>query len=744
VKRLALCVALAAASFATVASAGGPHHVSAGQLGGAGEVILVAQIALLLLLGRGLGEVMQRIGQPAVVGQLLAGLMLGPSLLGWVWPAAHALIFPDSAQQKSLVTGISDVGILMLLLLTGMETDIKLVRRIGGSAVAIASTGVAIPFVCGFAIAFFLPATLLANAQSRLVAAIFLGTALSISSIKIVAMVVREMNFMRRNLGQIIVASAILEDTIGWIIISLALGLAAQSGFSLKSFAGTLVGTALFLALSYTVGRRAVFHLIRWVNDTFVSEFAVVTAILVVMCVMALITQAIGVNTVLGAFVAGVLVGQSPMRSQHVDEQLRGLITAFLMPVFFGVSGLSADLTVLKDPHMALLALMFVLVASFAKLGGAFLGGRIGGLSGKESLALGCAMNARGSTEVIVATIGLTMGVLTQTLYSMIVAMAVLTTMAMPPMLRWSLRRLPISDEERERLQREEIDAESFVGQFERLLITADDSSNGKLATRIAGFIAGHRGIPLTVLKTSASATRGVTDAAPLQEEALASAKAGHRVAATEQGEGRQEVADISARVESDLDSEIIMREAGKGYDLLFVGLARMRTENGKFAPRVDAATSGFSGPIALAFAGRDVEPSEGYRILVPVNGTKASRAGAEIAFALSPASETRITALYVAERSGGFGRTFRRRDAERAVLDDAAALAERYGHGRIKKAVHTDKAPEDAILAEAKAAGTNLIVIGADRRVGASLYLGQTVERILQRWSGTLVVIGV
>jgi Kef-type K+ transport system membrane component KefB/nucleotide-binding universal stress UspA family protein len=741
------CLAAAISGMATLAAAASRTPQGTG-LGGSGEVILIAQIALLLVVGRGLGEFMQRLGQPAVVGQLLAGLILGPSLFGWVWPAAHALVFPDTSQQKNLVAGISDVGVLMLLLLTGMETDLKLVRKVGKPAAAVAAAGVAVPFACGFAMAFVLPATLLPSTQSRLVAALFLGTALSISSIKIVAMVVREMNFLRRNLGQIIVASSIIEDTIGWIIISLTLGIAAQGGFSLVPFGKTIFGTAVFLALSYTFGRRIVFTIIRWVNDTFVSEFAVVTAILIVMCVMALITQAIGVNTVLGAFVAGVLVGQSPIRSQHVDEQLRGLITAFFMPVFFGLSGLSADLTILRDPHIALLALGLVALATFGKLGGAFIGGRLGGLSTRESLALGCAMNARGSTEVIVATIGLTMGALTQTLYSLIVAMAVITTMAMPPMLRWALGRLPISGEEKERLEKEEIDAKGFVSQFERLLIMADESANGKFATRIAGFIAGHRGIPLTVLKLDETGSEAGTDTAPLHQEATEGAKEGHRAAETEKGEGRQEKADISARAESELDSEAVTREANKGYDLLFIGLSRMRTSGGKFSSQVDDAVSGFQGPVAIAFAGHDTDLSHGFRILVPVNGTPASRRGAEIAFALSPAHESAITALYVAERSKTDARRGRkasvRRETERAVLEDAVALGERYGHDDMETAVHCETAPEDAIVEEAEYMGANLIVIGADLRVGHSVYLGQTVERILQTWRGGLVIVGV
>ena len=169
---------------------------------------------------------------------------------------------------------------------------------------------------------------------------LFLGTALSISSIKIVAMVVREMNFMRRNLGQIIVATAIMEDTVGWVIIAITFGLAAR-GNDRPAFGRcqAVLGMALFLVFCFTLGRRVVFALIRWANDNFRSDFAVVTVILLIMGAMALITQSVGVHTVLGAFVAGVLIGESPILTQHIEDQLRGLITAFFMPVFFGLPG---------------------------------------------------------------------------------------------------------------------------------------------------------------------------------------------------------------------------------------------------------------------------------------------------------------------------------------------------------------------------------------------------------------------
>src|SRR6202047_598582 len=421
--------------------------------GGSSEVVFIGQLVLLMLVGRLLGEAMSRIGQPSVMGMLLGGILLGPSALGLLWPDLQQGIFPRLPEQKAMLDGIAQFGILLLLLLTGMETDLKLVRKVARAALSVSLTGVTVPFVCGFALGQFLPESVLPNAGQRLLTSLFLGTALSISSIKIVAAIVREMGFTRRKLGLIIVASAICEDSIGWVIVAITLGLAQAGSIDLMSAGKSVLGTAVFLVASFTFGRRIIYFLIRWTNDNFESDFPVITMILVIMGVMALTTNFIGVHTVLGAFVAGVLIGESPILSKHIDEQLRGLILAFFMPVFFGIAGLSADLTVLHDVPLLLLPVGLIAVASFGKFAGAFIGGEIGGLTRREAFALACGMNARGSTEVIIATIGLSMGALTQNLFTMIVAMAVATTMAMPPMLRWALGRVPLGKSEKERLE---------------------------------------------------------------------------------------------------------------------------------------------------------------------------------------------------------------------------------------------------------------------------------------------------
>ncbi|MGE3156608.1 MAG: cation:proton antiporter [Xanthobacteraceae bacterium] len=704
------------------------------------EVVFLGQLVILMLVGRLLGEAMQRIGQPSVMGMLLSGILLGPSVLGALWPDAQHALFPPSKDQKAMLDAISQFGILLLLLLTGMETDLKLAQRVGRAAISISLMGVAVPFACGLALGLLMPESLLPAADQRLLTALFLGTALSISSIKIVAAVVREMNFTRRNLGQIIVSSAIIEDTIGWIIIAITLSLAQAGEIDVMSVTQSLVGTAVFLAVSFTIGRRVVSYLIRWSNDSFETEFPVITTILVIMGAMALITHYIGVHTVLGAFVAGVLIGQSPILTGHIDEQLRGLIVAFFMPVFFGVAGLSTDLTVLGDTHLLALAMGLIAIASFGKFGGAFVGGWMGGLDRREALALGCGMNARGSTEVIVATVGLSMGALTQNLFTMIVAVEFVTTMAMPPMLRWALARVPMTDEERERLAREEFEEKGFVSNIERLLLAVDDSPNGKFAAQLAGFIAGQLGAPTTVLPLDAPASKSVE---PSKTEATAKPAtstdvvraAADSARSQENEDGPASPVAITVREPDKPADEAIAAEAKKGYDLLFIGKKIMRAKSGGFPPDISRIVSAFDGPTALVI-GRDemLKGPQQYpnHILVPIAGTDVTRRAAEIAIAIASACDCPVTALHVATTGTNRKRRGRSAQQERAIVDEIAAIAKHY-EVTLNTETNSGPAPDKAIVKAAKSGQHDLIIMGVSRRPGDRLFFGETAATVFE-----------
>ena len=558
-------------------------------------------IVVILLVSRLFGEAAQRLGQPAVIGQLVAGLLLGPSCLGWVWPQAQRLMFPPDPAQKAMLQAFAEYGILLLLALTGMETDRRLLRKIGRPAISVSLTGIAVPFLCGAALGFLLPQSLLPGSGRRLTTALFLGVALSISSIKIVAAVMREANFERRDLGQILVASSILEDSLGWIIIAVILGLAGRGAIEFDRLAWTVAGVGLFIAASLTVGRRVVATAIRTVNDAFVGEFMVLTLILVIVGAMAVATQAIGVQTVLGAFVAGVLIGESPILTKAIAAQLRGMVAGLFAPLFFTLAGLNADLTVLKSPGVLLLTLALLAAACFGKFLGAFVGGALGRLSKAESLALAVGMNARGSTEIIIASIGLSTGALTPSLYSMIVAMAVLTTLAMPPTLRWALVRVPFRPGEQQRLEREAFEAKGFVAPMERFLVAASDHPSGRLASRLIGLLAGPRGQPATVLEIESEVVSPQKPAGPMVSDVKRGADHA-RDSRPDEAADAPEVA-IKARADGRGMESALADEAPKGYDFLVIGLDPAATAEGGFNPAIAAAARSFEGPVAVAVA---------------------------------------------------------------------------------------------------------------------------------------------
>jgi nucleotide-binding universal stress UspA family protein len=493
----------------------------------------------------------------------------------------------------------------------------------------------------------------------------------------------------------------------------------------------------VFLGLSFTVGRRLVPDIIRWTNDNLKSDLPVVSAIIAIMGVMALITSVLGAQTVLGAFVAGVLVGESPILTRQIDERLRGLITALFMPVFFGLAGLHADLTILRDPKLLLLTAALVLIASIGKFGGAFAGGALGGLTRKESFALASGMNARGSTEVIIATIGLSMGVLSQNLFSMIVTMAILTTMAMPPMLRAALSRLPLGKDEKARLEREEFEQKGFVANLERLLLAVDESANAKFASHIAGLLAGTRGLPITVLHVGA---RAKNQKKKRDEDASHEAVVKNAAKAiSEIDEDSTGHVDVTTRAREKKAGEAVIDEARKGFDLLVVGMDKVIGAKDGFDKSMEDLTAGFDGPLAIVIAKASHLKSplkNDFKILVPVSGSGVSRRGAEIAVSLARTGLAPLRLVYVSTtRDKGV----RRNKAsisllnEEAILKDTAALAARYDVD-VTTSVHANSAPEEAILEEIRASGADLVVMGVDRIHGDTLNFGSVADAVLRK----------
>jgi nucleotide-binding universal stress UspA family protein len=321
----------------------------------------------------------------------------------------------------------------------------------------------------------------------------------------------------------------------------------------------------------------------------------------------------------------------------------------------------------------------------------------------------------------------------------MIVAMAVVTTMAMPPMLRWALGRLPLGEEERARLEREAFEAGGFVTSLERLLVAVDGSPKSGLAARVAGLLAGSRGMPVTVLRLGTSGPpRASPPSGPASAEAVVRAAAETaRAFGTAAREPVPAEVNVLTRVQEATPERAVAGEARKGYGLLVVGVERAVGPEGGFHEDVARVAGGFQGPLAIAVArGLHVDhpPDADLRILIPVTGTEVSRRGAEVGLALARATNAPVMALYVA---GAAAKAARRRfggsrRGGEEILRHIVGLADRHGVP-LRTAMRVDLAAEDAILRQARLGGHNLIVMGVTRRPGEALLFGNVATAVLE-----------
>jgi Kef-type K+ transport system membrane component KefB len=414
-----------------------------------GMLILLLQLVLLLGAAFGLGRLCNRFGLPAICGELAAGVLLGPSILGSTLPAFSGWLFPHDNAQMHLLDAVGQVGVLLLVALTGVHVDTGLARRQGKAAATIGFGGLILPLGLGIGVGLLLPAAMRGAGISTGVFALFMGVAIAVSAIPVIAKVLLEMNLMHRNVGQLVMSAATIDDVIGWTLLSVISGMATV-GLTTGKVMLSIGAVVLVIVVTFVIGRPLTILAMRAANRS--TEEGVHVGILVLLVLLfSLGTHAVGLEPVVGAFFCGLMVSSTGLVNRAALVPLRTVVMSVLAPIFFATAGLRMDLTALARPPVLFAAAGLLAVAIIGKLAGAYAGGRAAGIGHWESLAVGAGLNARGVIGVIVAMTGLRLGVLTTAGYTIVVLVAIVTSVMAPPLLRMTVRRIAETDEEQER-----------------------------------------------------------------------------------------------------------------------------------------------------------------------------------------------------------------------------------------------------------------------------------------------------
>lgn len=409
-------------------------------------LIFLLQVGLLLLLALTFGRLAGRLGMPAVVGELFVGVVLGPSFLAHVAPDLSTWLFPQDSAQFHLLDAVGQIGVLLLVGITGIHMDMRMVRRRGATAAGVSIGGLLVPLAFGIGAGFLLPATLIPTGTEPLVFALFLGVAMCVSAIPVIAKTLMDMGLLHRNIGQLTLTAGMIDDAFGWFMLSIVSAM-ATTGLRAGSVLVSLACLLAVVIFALTVGRPLVRHSFRLTSRDEDSGSSVATAAVLILLASAA-THAMGLEAVFGAFVCGMLIGTAGGVEPARLAPLRTVVLSGFAPIFFATAGLRMDLTSLADPMVLLAGLGILTVAIVGKFLGAYAGARASRLNRWEALALGAGLNARGVIEVVVAMVGLRLGILSVEVYTIVVLVAIVTSLMAPPILRWAMARVEQTTEE--------------------------------------------------------------------------------------------------------------------------------------------------------------------------------------------------------------------------------------------------------------------------------------------------------
>jgi Kef-type K+ transport system membrane component KefB/nucleotide-binding universal stress UspA family protein len=699
-------------------------------------LVFWVQLLVLFAAARLLGRLARGFSMPSVVGELSAGLLLGPSVFGVLWPEGFNWFLPDSEVQSALLLGVAWFGAAFLLVVAGFETDLDLIRRLGRAAVLVTTGSLLVPLIGGLMLGASMPTSLYGDSATRLVFTLFIATSIAVSALAVVAKILGDLGLMRRDVGQITIAVGMANDLIGWVILGVIAALAASGAVSLFEVGTTALGLAAFLVAALTGGQWLIDRSLRLVRRDGQNLQGALTVTVAAMLGFGVITQWLGVEAVLGAFVAGIVLARSPYQQSEGEHVIEDLTTVLFAPLFFATAGLRLDLSLLRGDALVW-AIVLLLAAMVLKFAGSFLGARLAKLTVREGLVLGAGLNARGALEIIIATVGLSLGVLNPTSFTIVVMIPLVTTLVASIGLRLLSRDLEGSVAERERLAMEEALDRNVLVRDSRILLPSIVEANSVVAAEIVHF-AWPESLAATVV---AVRTNG---GPPAGLEPLQNVLYGRKV-------------DIRTTTPDDA-VETIIAESKLGYGVLAVGTVADPGQGVFFSPVVDELLGKVDMPVVIVRKARNLNgsmPGAFARALVPVIASASSRAAEELAANFASRLGTQLVLSHVIYRPSGdelVGGRFLGRIRAAAFPEDSdvaeRVLARAHEHAlEVRASADTEirfaSAPAEDIVRHATELEADLIVLGAQlRNLDGRPNLGPTTEHVLEHAPQTVVAV--
>ena len=391
----------------------------------------VLQIAVILLAARLLGGLFRRLHQPAVIGEIVAGILLGPSLLGAAAPRIFGFLFPTSSLSALKI--LSEIGVVIFLFVVGLDLDLARLRRKAETAVVVSHASIVLPYFFGVVLSLFLYDELAPAGVTFLAFALFMGIAMSITAFPVLARILHERRLAGTPLGITAITCAAVDDVTAWSI--LAVVVAVVKSESVLICAARIGAVLLFVVLMLGVVRRLLPRVFAFASSRGATGTATMAGALIVLLASALTTRAIGIHALFGAFLAGAVMPRDQKLRDTVTARLQKVSSLLLLPLFFAFTGLRTEIGLLNDARSWFLCTVIVLVATVGKLGGSMLAARLTRLGWIDSFALGALMNTRGLMELIALNVGYELGILSPRIFAMMVLMALATTLATGPLL---------------------------------------------------------------------------------------------------------------------------------------------------------------------------------------------------------------------------------------------------------------------------------------------------------------------